>query len=348
MDGPDTQGEGDGAFTAVCAVRFRPDPATVPHSDSFRPLSLVAPARPHACSHPAPTPPQDNHFHRFTEAHTRTAALIHFIGYTRGTPFGEHGFTRNVGYGEEPLGIPGLTAVGAALGEREVQHAALLHLLDAPITNWPDWAGLLALRERIRHVLGLPPVTSLAYLKGGPAAPALSLPWAMHHPQEAAVPALDVPTDLHPRCPRSYASGRVPRLLVHSRTHSRYLRNHEKLVAALRSRVYAHVTILSDDASTANWTMTQQLRAFGAADVVVAPHGAALGNLIAMAPGAVVVEVPPEGWRAHFYMHMAAVLGLPYARVEAQGGKFDSLSAPLEAVLDAVCGALARAEAARA
>lgn len=298
---------------------------------------------------PTPHPtPKDNHFHRLVEAHTRTALLLPFIGYTRATPYGEAGFTREPAYAEEPLGMPGLADAGTTLGAADAVHGGLVHLLDAPITNWPDWQGMLALRERLRDVSGLPRVASVGYLQGGAAAAPMPLPWGMHHPGDpptTPVAGAAPPAQLAPGCPSTYASGRLPRLVVHARSTSRYLRNHARLVPALAARVHANVSVL-DDAQATTWPLGEQLRAFAAADVLVAPHGAGLANTIVMAPGAVLVEVAPEGWRAHFYMHMATALGLGYARVDAAGGKFDSLEAPIDRVVVAVCAALARAEAA--
>jgi hypothetical protein len=66
------------------------------------------------------------------------------------------------------------------------------------------------------------------------------------------------------------------------------LRNHAQLMEALTGAFpSAIVTEFVGD----KYSMAQSIEAFGEADVVVAPHGAALGFLASMRPTAACVEV---------------------------------------------------------
>ena len=47
----------------------------------------------------------------------------------------------------------------------------------------------------------------------------------------------------------------------------------------------------SSGSSRARWALLEQVDAFAAAQVVVAPHGAALGNLVFCPPGVRVLEL---------------------------------------------------------
>lgn len=63
-------------------------------------------------------------------------------------------------------------------------------------------------------------------------------------------------------------------------------------------------------------TMADQIRTFAEADVVVAPHGAGLANLLFSGRGTKVVEIFSDaGLHDSVYRRMASLLGQPYARV---------------------------------
>ncbi|HKC29019.1 MAG TPA: glycosyltransferase family 61 protein, partial [Jatrophihabitans sp.] len=68
-------------------------------------------------------------------------------------------------------------------------------------------------------------------------------------------------------------------------------------------------------------SVKEQIRAFGTASVIVAPHGAALANLIFARPGAAVVELFPQGCLLPDYWRLASsVAGLRYRYVSSLGG----------------------------
>ena len=69
------------------------------------------------------------------------------------------------------------------------------------------------------------------------------------------------------------------------------------------------VKIFADDAMPA--TQAAILALFASADVIVAPHGAGLANLVVAPPCATVIEARSGGHPA-CYKHLATVLGLRY------------------------------------
>ena len=62
---------------------------------------------------------------------------------------------------------------------------------------------------------------------------------------------------------------------------------------------------------------SEQLLAMRSAKVIVAPHGAALANLIAANPDSKVVEIMTQGWANCCYGHLASSLGIDYTCVDA-------------------------------
>jgi capsular polysaccharide biosynthesis protein len=68
-------------------------------------------------------------------------------------------------------------------------------------------------------------------------------------------------------------------------------------------------------------SVVEQIQAFAAADLIVAPHGAALANLAFASPGAAVVELFPAGFLLPDYWRLACgVPGLRYRYLSASGG----------------------------
>jgi capsular polysaccharide biosynthesis protein len=86
-------------------------------------------------------------------------------------------------------------------------------------------------------------------------------------------------------------------------------------------------------------SLDDQLAAFAEAEVVVAPHGAALVNLVASRT-TTVVELLGESYLNGCYYALAAALGLPYwYLITANRGRHDlevDLAA-LDRTLDAAC-----------
>ncbi|PZS20048.1 MAG: hypothetical protein DLM57_02730 [Pseudonocardiales bacterium] len=68
-------------------------------------------------------------------------------------------------------------------------------------------------------------------------------------------------------------------------------------------------------------SVADQIRTFATASVIVAPHGAALANLVFASPGASVVELFPAGCLLPDYWRLASgVPGLQYRYLSARGG----------------------------
>jgi capsular polysaccharide biosynthesis protein len=68
-------------------------------------------------------------------------------------------------------------------------------------------------------------------------------------------------------------------------------------------------------------SVAEQIRAFATAEVIVAPHGAALANIIFASAGATLVELFPSGSLLPDYWRLASsVPGLGYRYVSAFGG----------------------------
>jgi hypothetical protein len=87
---------------------------------------------------------------------------------------------------------------------------------------------------------------------------------------------------------------------------NRVVRNEADVVGALTARGFAVI-------DPSRMTVREQIEAFATADVIVAPHGAALANLVFASPGSAVVELFPAGHaRADYWMLANGVPGLDY------------------------------------
>ena len=74
----------------------------------------------------------------------------------------------------------------------------------------------------------------------------------------------------------------------------------------------------------------EQVRLFSQAEVVLAPHGAALANIVFCEPGALVAEIGTRAGYKDFYLQLAASAGLRYCFIPAQAratGRADSFRA---------------------
>jgi capsular polysaccharide biosynthesis protein len=68
-------------------------------------------------------------------------------------------------------------------------------------------------------------------------------------------------------------------------------------------------------------SVVDQIRTFATANVIVAPHGAALANIIFAPPGSKLVELFPAGCLLPDYWRLASsVPGMGYRYVSAYGG----------------------------
>ena len=104
-------------------------------------------------------------------------------------------------------------------------------------------------------------------------------------------------------------------LLVLKRKHSRSVTNHNQLLNALQDKfVDFHITT-----HLGNEPVIEQLQMFYNSDVIVAPHGAGLSNIVACRPQTIVVEFMPAYPHVNIcYMSMAFKLGLYYVSIAVQ------------------------------
>ena len=103
------------------------------------------------------------------------------------------------------------------------------------------------------------------------------------------------------------ASPSTPRRLYVARTRAqnRRLSNEAELIEALARVGFASVTLET-------LSLAEQIRLVRGADIIVAPHGAGLANIVFASPGAVVVELLMDSYVNWCFRHLAAVLGLRY------------------------------------
>jgi Glycosyltransferase 61 len=102
----------------------------------------------------------------------------------------------------------------------------------------------------------------------------------------------------------------LPRRIYISRALAtkRRLLNEPELIEVLRSLGFVSIT-------TENLSVAEQARLFENADVVVAPHGAGLTNILFMRPGTLVLELIPILKPKTCYYSLASAMGVRYACV---------------------------------
>lgn len=138
-----------------------------------------------------------------------------------------------------------------------------------------------------------------------PAPPAMSEknpPWAVQWLRDRLLPQVDLDGT-----PSRIFVTRGPSL------NNRTLLNEEAVLAVLTERGYVAI-----DPGT--MSVVDQIRAFSAAEVIVAPHGAALANLVFASADATVIELFPAGCLLPDYWRLASgVPGLQYRYLSAPG-----------------------------
>jgi capsular polysaccharide biosynthesis protein len=93
------------------------------------------------------------------------------------------------------------------------------------------------------------------------------------------------------------------------------------------------------------YSLSKQARLIRESEIIVAPHGAGLGNLIFARPGTQVIEIVPRGrYNASLYPEKSRILGLYHQQVVANVVGRKQL---LTFLLDDVTNALAFAEKSR-
>ncbi len=108
-------------------------------------------------------------------------------------------------------------------------------------------------------------------------------------------------------------SGMGKRIYV-SRAGRRRITNEEKVRRLLVGRGF---TVIEDQPRS----LREQISLFHEAEIVVAPHGAALANLLWCRPGTLVVELASECYFPPFYQNLAEFCGLRHAAVLSPGGR---------------------------
>jgi capsular polysaccharide biosynthesis protein len=113
--------------------------------------------------------------------------------------------------------------------------------------------------------------------------------------------------------PSSAPSGATPaRRLYVSRADAPFRRvANEQEVVQLLDRFGFRVVCLSD------YPFVEQARLFNDAEMIVAPHGAGLSNLVFCRAGTSLIEVMPPGWMAPCFMALASSVGCHYRHLAA-------------------------------
>lgn len=116
----------------------------------------------------------------------------------------------------------------------------------------------------------------------------------------------------HPAVERRWRGEARPLYLLRRRGGIRRVVNEQAVVAALGPRGF----VAFDPGAHA---IEAQIRAFRDTSLVVAPHGAALANIVYCPPGTPVVEIVPEGYDQGVtsYRSLADLFGLPYRQMMA-------------------------------
>src|SRR5437899_1344678 len=109
--------------------------------------------------------------------------------------------------------------------------------------------------------------------------------------------------------------------LSRARAAVRRIANENEISEVLRHRNFEIV-----EAENLSWR--EQANLFAGASVIVAPHGAALANIVFCKPGTRVVEISTRAGYRDWYWQLAAVAGLSYEVMEAQ--RSGSFSGPYE------------------
>ena len=222
-----------------------------------------------------------------------------------------------------PEHVDGRLGVLAARGDVNYYHflmdvVAKLGVLEqtpeiAPPERWYAPAGAGFQRELL-ELAGIRPEDLVDALEHShvsadvlvvPAPPAMSEknpPWAVTWLRERLLPQVET---TGPRR-RIYVT-RGPS------ANNRTVLNDDEVTAALEARGFEMV-------DPGAMSVTEQIRTFATAEVIVATHGAALANLVFASPGATVIELFPVGCLLPDYWRLASgVPGLRYRYLTAHG-----------------------------
>lgn len=117
--------------------------------------------------------------------------------------------------------------------------------------------------------------------------------------------------------PAGLALGRVPGRNIYvtrgNARHHRSVVNERELTSRLADLGF-------DLVDPSSLSVAEQIRAFAEADIIVAPHGAALANLVFASPGATAVELfPPDFVQCCYWKLAECVPGLRYRYLVSRG-----------------------------
>lgn len=113
---------------------------------------------------------------------------------------------------------------------------------------------------------------------------------------------------LRSMAPTPSGIGKKRKLFLTRKTGGRRIVHQEPIRQALVRRGFTCV-------DPGEWSLTEQIRLFQGAELVVAPHGAALANIIFCRPGATIVELFSGTYVNVCYQHLAGVCGLRHHSV---------------------------------
>jgi capsular polysaccharide biosynthesis protein len=254
---------------------------------------------------------------------TRDGALLHeevrYFGTTRGI---EHPvfLQRHV---DPPADYPGTVAVLATRGDANYYH--FLHDV-VPRLSVLERCATVPAPERYYVPTRLPFQRELLELAGVPADRIIDADAVPHLRAERLlwprVPDLDLNHPawavqflrdrLLPRDAELVAGRRVYVTRGRAR-HSRIVRNEDEVLATLADR-FGFVAV-----DPATLSVADQIRTFAAAETIVAPHGAALGNLAFAHPEATVVELFPPDYVQGCYWKISTCVRMNYRYLVGSG-----------------------------
>ncbi len=150
----------------------------------------------------------------------------------------------------------------------------------------------------------------------------------LSHPRDATAPILLIDRGKSPDFYQSEASE-----VKTSANMRRTVPNMREVKEALASRGFAARLVELETAS-----LQEQVTLFAATRIVVAQHGAALANMLWMAPGAAIIEINPMDPSSKFYdhfRHLASHCGHAYACTRQAGVHEPVDAAEIVAAVDA-------------
>jgi Glycosyltransferase 61 len=154
--------------------------------------------------------------------------------------------------------------------------------------------------------LGIPKPARIDTLSSGLAIQANCLILANNHPGDLSYCSPQDVALLRRRFLTPQPSHTVKKRLYISRKHRRKVKNEAEICAVLTQEFGFEIVADVDR------TVDEQIALFRQAEIVVAPHGAGLTNLIWCDPGTQVIELFYQGYTPRYYNYLCQILGLKY------------------------------------